>query len=81
MKQAKDKGFSTGEVQLLENYYDSQSNYYERAIADMMDPVGSQVRNLEKGLVRMRANPLSKPEDLRQLEKEIEIMRSTVKKP
>ena len=76
VEQARARGFSPAEIQLLEKYYATEIAYYDWAVEAVHNPSRARIIMLENRLTALRSDPDASAAELRRLEDQIGRLRS-----
>lgn len=76
MEEARRRGFTPAEQETLQRYYRREVDYYARWIADSQDPIGAQIRAMERRVLTMSADSRTKPADLERVKHSLELLRT-----
>jgi hypothetical protein len=77
IEEARRRGFTNAELEVLRRYYGKEIDVYEQQITDARDPKGAQARWLERRIMIMSADPRANPEQLQRLKDSLALLRAS----
>lgn len=76
LEEARRRGFTAAELEILQRYYRKEISAYEQQLTDTRDPVGAQARWLERRILTLSADPRTNPEVLQRLKDSLALLRA-----